>query len=80
MGGGEQRGVDLVSAEHEAVELAVAHLGGRTYTARDATRVLLGYADMTFSNGMRRPGPLARPERWRVSFALKLALALRGLL
>lgn len=66
------------------VELAVGHaiadLGGRTYTSRDATRVLLGYADITTTAGDRRPGPLARPVRWRNSFALKLGLALRGLL
>lgn len=66
--------------EREAVERAVYHLGGRAYTRRDATRVLLGYADMTSVEGHSRPGPLARPERWRQSFALKLALALRGVL
>lgn len=51
-----------------------------TYSMRDAVRVLLGYADMVSTDGMRRPGPLARPERWRQSFALKLGLALRGCL
>lgn len=70
--------------EREAVERAIEHalagLGGRAYTRRDATRVLLGYADITSTDGARRPGPLARPERWRQSFALKFALALRGVL
>ena len=64
----------------QAIEQAVADLGGAAYTGRDATRVLLGYADMTSTTGGRRPGPLARPERWRQSFALKLALAVRGVL
>lgn len=64
----------------DAVESAVDDLGGREYTRRDATRVLLGYADMGMVSGERRPGPLARPERWRQSFALKLALAVRGVL
>lgn len=50
------------------------------FTMRDAVRVLLGYADMTSTDGSRRPGPLCRPERWRQSFALKLGLALRGVL
>lgn len=67
-------------AEREAVEHAVARLGGREYTKRDAGRVLLGYADLTMADGTRRHGPLARPERWRQSFALKLALAVRGIL
>jgi hypothetical protein len=67
-------------SERDAVECAVADLGGRCYTGRDATRVLLGYADLTSTNGTRRPGPLARPARWRQSFALKLALAIRGVL
>ena len=50
------------------------------YTMCDAVRVLLAYADMTSTDGTRRPGPLARPERWRQSFALKLGMALRGVL
>ena len=50
------------------------------YTMRDAVRVLLAYSDITSTDGTRRPGPLARPERWRQSFALKLSLALRGVL
>jgi len=62
------------------VSNAVALLGGAVYTMRDATRVLLGYADMTSTDGTRRPGPLCRPEMWRKSFALKLALAIRGVL
>lgn len=67
--------------EHRAaVDDAIQHLGGREYVLRDASRVLLGYADLTFAGGERRPGPLCRPERWRRSFAPKLALALRGLL
>lgn len=66
--------------EREAAECAITNLGGRFYTGRDATRVLLGYADLTSTDGSRRPAPLARRERWRVSFALKLALAIRGLL
>lgn len=66
--------------ERDAVEHAIARLGGREYTRQDAMRVLLGYADMTSTDGARRPGPLARPERWRQSFALKLSLAVRGVL
>lgn len=66
--------------ERAAVERAIADLGGAAYTRRDATRVLLGYADLTSTDGARRPGPLARPGRWRQSFALKLALAVRGVL
>lgn len=66
--------------EHAVLERAIAHLGGPAYTRRDATRVLLAYADMTTTSGERRPGPLARPERWRQSFALKLAFAVRGVL
>lgn len=50
------------------------------YTMRDAVRLLLGYADITSTDGTRRPGPLARPDRWRQSFALKLGMALRGVL
>ncbi len=63
-----------------AVMSAVHNLGGPEYTRRDAGRALLGYADLTATDGTRRPGPLARPERWRQSFALRLALAIRGLL
>jgi len=66
--------------ERDAVDRAVEHLGGRAYRLRDATRVLLAYADITSTGGARRPGPLARPGRWRQSFALKLALAIRGVL
>lgn len=66
--------------ERVAVSDAVRSLGGAEYTMRDATRVLLGYADMTSTGGVRRSGPLARQERWRKSFALKLALAIRGVL
>lgn len=77
------RGADReghVSTEGGDIESAIAHLGGREYTRHDAIRVLLAYADITSTDGSRRPGPLARPERWRQSFALKLGLALRGLL
>jgi hypothetical protein len=70
----------LSDAAHVAIERATRDLGGRGYTSRDATRVLLGYADLAFTDGGRRPGPLGQPSRWRTSFALKLALALRGLL
>lgn len=63
-----------------AVKFAISHLGGPIYTRRDATRVLLGYADLTSADGTRRPGPLCRPERWRQSFAIKLAMAIRGVL
>lgn len=66
--------------EREAVGYAIAQLGGAAYTRRDATRVLLGYADLTSTDGARRPGPLLRPLWWRQSFAFKLALALRGVL
>jgi hypothetical protein len=69
-----------VSTEQAAVESAVACLGGRSYTYRDALRVLLGYADITSTDGSRRPGPLCRAARWRQSCALRLALALRGVL
>lgn len=56
-------------------------LGGPEYTKRDATRALLGFADLTRGDGsLIAPGPLARPERWRQSFAFKLALAIRGVL
>lgn len=64
----------------EAIDRTASHLGGREYTQRDATRVLLGYVDLTFADGRRTPGPLVRPERWRQSFALKLSHALRGIL
>lgn len=66
--------------EREAVDRAIANLGGPAYTGRDATRGLLAYADMTTTSGDRLVGPLVRPERWRQSFALKLALAVRGVL
>jgi hypothetical protein len=43
--------------EHRAaVDDAIRHLGGREYVLRDASRVLLGYADLTFAGGERRPG------------------------
>lgn len=64
----------------DAVADAVVRLGGPQYTKRDAVRVLLGYADLTFADGRRKPGPLARPERWRQSFALQLSMAIRGVL
>lgn len=70
----------LASGAADAIDRAIADLGGHEYTKRDAGRVLLGYADLTSADGSRRPGPLARPERWRQSFALKLALAVRGVL
>lgn len=63
-----------------AVRSAISSLGGPVYTRRDATRVLLAYADLTSRDGTRRPGPLARPERWRQSYALKLTMAIRGVL
>lgn len=73
-------GVDDPVSESDAVADAVARLGGREYTMRDATRVLLGYADLTSADGTRRPGPLCRPVHWRRSFALKLTMAVRGVL
>lgn len=60
---------------------AINLLGGPECTMRDATRVFAGYADLTNAAGkVIAPGPLARPERWRQSFAFKLALAIRGVL
>lgn len=69
-----------MSKSAAAVARAIADLGGPEYTTRDLTRTLLGYADLTLTDGVIKPGPLARPECWRQSFALKLALAVRGVL